>query len=132
MSSKKTQKVVVIGGGIGGLTAAAYLAQAGVDVELFEQHYRLGGCCTSFKRRQYIFDAAVHTIPGCTPGGIIHDAFEELGRRGEHVGGRFFERCHGTLFRRLQVFLVTIHRSSRSWKNRSESMKLEKDGKITR
>lgn len=73
------EKVVVLGGGMAGLTAAAYLARAGLDVELFEQHYRLGGCCTSFKRRQFVFDAAVHQVGGCHPGGILRAVFEDLG-----------------------------------------------------
>lgn len=77
--SAVSEKVVVVGGGMAGLTAAAYLARAGVDVELFEQHYRLGGCCSSFRRRRFVFDAAIHGVGGCRPGGFLHDTFSDLG-----------------------------------------------------
>jgi phytoene dehydrogenase-like protein len=77
--TESAQKVVVVGGGMAGLTAAAYLAQAGIDVEVFEQHYRVGGCCTSFRRRKFIFDAAIHGVGGCQPGGFLHDTFVDLG-----------------------------------------------------
>ncbi|TGG95051.1 monooxygenase [Natronospirillum operosum] len=36
------EKVIIAGGGIGGLTAAASLLQAGVDVEIYEQASQLG------------------------------------------------------------------------------------------
>ncbi len=71
-------EVVVIGGGIGGLTAAAYLAKAGRKVALFEQHRRLGGCCTSFYRKGFTFDAAVHAIGSCHEGGMFRKILEDL------------------------------------------------------
>jgi len=40
--------IVVIGGGLGGLTAAALLAQDGYKVTLLEQHTIVGGCATTF------------------------------------------------------------------------------------
>lgn len=52
--------VVVIGGGIAGLSAAAHLAQAGKRVVLFEQHDKPGGYYTSFVRRGIIFDITAH------------------------------------------------------------------------
>ena len=49
--------VVVIGGGLGGLTAANTLARAGRSVLLLEQHYKLGGLATWFRRPGgHIFD----------------------------------------------------------------------------
>ncbi|MEE3220594.1 MAG: FAD-dependent oxidoreductase, partial [Planctomycetota bacterium] len=42
--------VIVIGSGLGGLTAANTLARGGHRVLLLEQHYKLGGMATWFKR----------------------------------------------------------------------------------
>ncbi|MBI3941096.1 MAG: NAD(P)/FAD-dependent oxidoreductase [Acidobacteria bacterium] len=55
--------VIVIGSGIGGLFCANLLAQAGLRVLIIEQHYVLGGYCSTFRRKKFIFDAATHFYP---------------------------------------------------------------------
>ena len=56
--------VVVIGSGLGGLTAANILARDGMKVMLAEQHYKLGGLATWFKRPGWhIFDISLHGFP---------------------------------------------------------------------
>jgi phytoene desaturase len=61
--------VIVVGGGIGGLTAAALLAKAGKSVLLMEQHDRPGGYAHGFRRKRYVFDAGVHLTSGCALNG---------------------------------------------------------------
>lgn len=56
--------VVVIGSGLGGLTAANVLGRAGHRVLLLEQHYKLGGLATWFRRPGgHIFDISLHGFP---------------------------------------------------------------------
>lgn len=55
--------VIVIGGGLGGMTAAKRLADAGRSVLLVESYSRLGGYATWFKRRGHVFDVALHAFP---------------------------------------------------------------------
>ena len=56
--------VIVIGSGLGGLTAANMLARNGYSVLLLEQHYKLGGMATWFKRPGgHIFDISLHGFP---------------------------------------------------------------------
>lgn len=49
--------VIVVGAGIGGITAAALLAKKGLKVLNIEQHYVPGGMCSSFRRQGFTFDA---------------------------------------------------------------------------
>jgi phytoene dehydrogenase-like protein len=62
--AKDEYDVVVIGSGLGGLTAANVLGRAGYSVLLLEQHYKLGGMATWFKRPGgHIFDVSLHGFP---------------------------------------------------------------------
>jgi phytoene dehydrogenase-like protein len=55
---------IIIGSGLAGLTAANTLARAGHSVLLLEQHYKLGGMATWFKRpKGHIFDISLHGFP---------------------------------------------------------------------
>ena len=54
---------VVIGAGVGGLFCANLLAKEGLSVLLVEQHYMVGGFCSTFRRGGFTFDAATHFYP---------------------------------------------------------------------
>lgn len=71
-------KVIVVGAGIGGLTAGALLARRGYDVTIFDQAFVPGGCASTFKRRGFIFDVGATQVAGLEPGGIHHRIFREL------------------------------------------------------
>jgi len=61
--------VVVIGSGLAGLTAAAYLAVNGRTVLVLEQHDVAGGCSQTFRRkRKWWFDVGFHYIGGVRTG----------------------------------------------------------------
>ena len=53
---------IVIGSGIGGLTAAACLSKMGKKVIVLEQHYTAGGFTHSYDRNGYEWDVGVHYI----------------------------------------------------------------------
>jgi C-3',4' desaturase CrtD len=73
-----TQKVVVIGGGIGGLTAAALLAKEKMDVTLLEASNEWGGCAGKFTRGEYLFPVGATLGMGFEKGGIHRRIFDEL------------------------------------------------------
>jgi C-3',4' desaturase CrtD len=71
-------EVVVVGGGIGGLTAAALLAARGVNVCLLEKESRGGGCAVTFERFGYTFEAGASLYASWQPEEIHARIFKEL------------------------------------------------------
>jgi len=62
-------RLIVIGAGIGGLTAAALLAKRGFDVTVLEAHVEPGGCAATFFHKGYRFDVGATLVGGFQPGG---------------------------------------------------------------
>ncbi|MFN2454260.1 MAG: phytoene desaturase family protein [Pyrinomonadaceae bacterium] len=73
-----TYEVVVVGGGIGGLTTAALLAARGINVCLIERAARAGGCVASHEESGYEFEPAASVYTGWQPNGIHRRIFAEL------------------------------------------------------
>jgi phytoene dehydrogenase-like protein len=71
-------EVVVVGGGIGGLTVAALLAQRGVNVCLFERQSEVGGCAASFDKFGYSFEQGFGLYSSWGPDEIHQRIFAEL------------------------------------------------------
>ncbi len=67
-----TVDAVVIGSGLGGLTCGAFLARAGRKVLVLERHAVVGGYAHAFRRRSYVFDSGIHSVPMGDQGLIMH------------------------------------------------------------
>src|SRR5918999_5180947 len=77
METRNTQtNVVVVGGGMAGLTAACYLARAGVGVTVFEKAPYLGGRAATLEAEGFLFNLGGHAL---YTGGAASRVFEELG-----------------------------------------------------
>jgi phytoene dehydrogenase-like protein len=73
---------IVVGAGIGGLTAAGLLARRGLSVLVVDRHYVAGGNATVFKRPGYEFDVGIHYLGQAYPGGALSRILEGAGARG--------------------------------------------------
>lgn len=71
--------VIVVGAGIGGLSAAALLAKAGKNVLVLEANYLPGGCCSSYWRKGYVFESGATTLMGFDAGQPLNLLEKELG-----------------------------------------------------
>jgi len=75
--------VAIVGAGLGGLGAAANLAQRGHSVALFDSHYLAGGCATMFARgskaERFVFDVGFHYVGDAGPGGSFERQLKPLG-----------------------------------------------------
>lgn len=59
---------IVIGGGMGGLSAGAHLAIKGMNVLLVEKNEKVGGCATRFEVGDFTFESSLHEMCGGGPG----------------------------------------------------------------
>ena len=62
------KRILVIGAGFGGLSAATELALAGQDVTLLEAHIYAGGCASTYYHQGYRFEAGATLAGGFAPG----------------------------------------------------------------
>lgn len=79
------EKVVIIGGGIAGLTAGIYLQKAGYDTEIYEKNAVPGGQCTGWKRDGYFIDNCIHWLTGTREGSGLNELWKEIGALGDGV-----------------------------------------------
>ena len=78
IENQPKSRVVVVGAGIGGLTAGALLAKDGHQVTVFDRAIAPGGCASTFQRRGFTFDVGATQVAGLEPGGIHHRIFQTL------------------------------------------------------
>lgn len=71
--------IIIIGAGLGGLTAGAKLAKEGKKVLLIEQHDRPGGCATCFSRKDFTLEVGLHEMDGLDPSDMKIKVFNDLG-----------------------------------------------------
>lgn len=73
--------VIVVGAGMGGLSAGTHLSLGGMKTLVVEQHYKVGGCTTSFERGEFTFEAALHemSLGGGPNGGVVKTVLEKAG-----------------------------------------------------
>jgi len=81
-----SKKIIVIGGGISGLTAGIYAMNAGFDVEIYESHTVAGGLCSGWKRNGYLVAGGVHWLTGIKETSELHKMWKDVGAIDENTG----------------------------------------------
>ncbi len=72
-------KLIIVGGGIAGLTAGIYARQSGIEATIFEMHSIPGGNSTSCKRKGYLFDGGMHWLVGSSSKVPLNRLWKEVG-----------------------------------------------------
>ena len=72
-------KAVIIGSGISGLTSAALLAQAGAEVEVYEQNQNIGGGTAFARKNGYCWEQGPLLLGEFLPGERAYELLQSLG-----------------------------------------------------
>lgn len=72
-------KIIIVGTGMGSLSAAALLAKEGHELTILEQNYLPGGCSSSYFRQGFIFESGATTLVGFDKGMPLGFLFDEIG-----------------------------------------------------
>jgi phytoene dehydrogenase-like protein len=79
IATRPRQTMIIIGAGIGGLSAGCYAQMNGYRSRVFELHDVPGGCCTDWKRGEFTFDGCMSWLLGSGPGNELYQIWLELG-----------------------------------------------------
>jgi all-trans-retinol 13,14-reductase len=72
-------RAVIVGSGMAGLTAGAYLARDGCGVDVFEQADRIGGVTATLRKEGFAWDLGPLMVEGFAPGEPVGNILAELG-----------------------------------------------------
>ena len=72
-------KIVIIGGGMAGLSCGCYLQMNGYQTEILEMNKDPGGLCVSWDRGPYVFDGCLRWLAGTHPSSNFYQMWTELG-----------------------------------------------------
>ena len=89
------KRVVVIGGGIAGLSAGVYAQKCGFDVTILESHNIAGGNCTAWRRGAYLFEGGMHWLTGSSKSDALNKLWRHIGALNDNVTVRYDEPFMG-------------------------------------
>ncbi len=72
-------KILIIGGGIAGLSAGIHAQMKGYDCEIIEKNPYIGGECTGWRRGDFYIDNCIHWLMGTKEKTELNQAWREVG-----------------------------------------------------
>lgn len=79
------KKIIIIGGGIAGLTAGVFAQKYGFESEIFESHNIVGGECTGWSRNGFHIDNCIHWMTGTNEDTELYELWKDVGALGENI-----------------------------------------------
>lgn len=76
-------KIIIIGGGVAGLSAGIYAQLSGHHAVICEKNQVLGGNLTGWQRGEYHIDNCIHWLTGTNPASASYKMWVELGALGD-------------------------------------------------
>jgi phytoene dehydrogenase-like protein len=77
------KKIIIIGGGVAGLSAGIHAQQYGFESIIYEKHSVVGGQCTGWDRKGYHIDGCIHWLTGTKKGSDLYDTWVNVGALGD-------------------------------------------------
>jgi len=120
ISTIMSKSIIIIGGGIAGLSAGIYARMNGFRADIYEMNQTAGGLCTAWKRNEFTFDGCIHWLTGSSPGSEYYRYWEEIGavqgknfhnyeyyaRSVDEAGNRFTAYCDPDKLRKEMMALA--------------------------
>ncbi|MGN1247121.1 MAG: phytoene desaturase family protein, partial [Paludibacteraceae bacterium] len=78
-------KLIIIGGGVAGLTAGIYARKAGLTSTIYERHTLPGGLLSYWQRKGYLLDNCVHWLTGTNSGTPMYRLWQDVGVLSDEV-----------------------------------------------
>lgn len=126
----KQYDVIIIGGGLGGLSCGVTLSKEGLGVCVLEQHHTIGGCLQSFKRDGYTLDTGMHYVGSLSEGQIMHqyfkyfDIMDELRlRKLDETGFDHFHFSDGSSYRHAMGYDRFVETLSKDFPEEHDNIK---------
>ena len=79
------KRIIIVGGGIAGLTAGIYAQKYGFESVIYEKHTIVGGQCTGWDRKGYHIDNCIHWLTGSSEKSEMYESWVETGALGPDV-----------------------------------------------
>jgi len=77
------KKIIIIGGGIAGLSAGIHAQQYGFESVIYEKHSIVGGQCTGWDRKGFHIDGCIHWLTGTKEGTALYEVWKNVGALGD-------------------------------------------------